>query len=62
MIGKEIIQDMLNDLEKLPDEEQSTADNFAKTLMQNPDEIIKWAESEIREYKKLIEILKKAKK
>ena len=53
---------MLNDLEKLPDEEQSTADNFAKTLMQNPDEIIKWAESEIREYKKLIEILKKAKK
>jgi hypothetical protein len=61
MIGKEIIQDMLNDLEKLPDEEQSTADNFDKTLLSDPDAIIEWCQAEIREYQKLMDILRKAK-
>ncbi len=35
------------------------ADNFAETLKDNPKEIIEWAEAEIREYQRLIAILKK---
>jgi hypothetical protein len=62
MIGKEIIQDMLNDLDKLPDEEASTANNFAKTLQSDPEGIIEWCQREIKEYNKLIEILKAHKK
>jgi hypothetical protein len=42
-------------------EEMSTADNFAKTLLSNPDAIIEWCQAEIREYQKLMDILRKAK-
>ena len=37
----------------------SKANNFYKTLKDNPKEIIAWAEEEIREYKKLIKLIKK---
>jgi N-acetylglucosamine kinase-like BadF-type ATPase len=61
-IGKEIIQSMLTDLDKLPDEEASTASTWFKTLQNDPEAIIEWAQSEINEYEKLIDILKQAKK
>jgi len=35
--------------------------NFYQVLKNNPEEIIKWAETEIREYKKLIKLLKEQK-
>lgn len=38
---------------------KSKADNFFETIKNNPKEIIAWAESEIKEYKKLIKLLKK---
>jgi hypothetical protein len=36
----------------------SKANNFFKSLKDNPEEIIKWAEDEIKEYKKLIKLIK----
>ena len=38
--------------------EKSSVEAFADTIKDNPQAIIEWAESEIREYKKLIAILK----
>lgn len=35
------------------------ADNFLDTLKKNPEEIIKWCEEEIKEYQKLIKLIKK---
>lgn len=40
----------------------SKADNFFETLKDNPQEIIEWCEAEIKEYKKLIKIIKKYEK
>jgi len=37
----------------------SQANNFYKALKDNPEEVIEWCEAEIREYKKLIKIIKK---
>jgi len=37
----------------------SKANNFFKTLKNNPQELIEWAESEIKEYQKFIRLLKK---
>lgn len=37
----------------------SKADNWFESLKDNPQEIIEWAEAEIKEYKKLIAILRK---
>ena len=37
---------------------KSPAQEFADTIKDNPEEIIKWAEAEIKEYEKLIAILK----
>lgn len=39
--------------------EKSSVQDFADTIKDNPSEIIKWAEAEIREYQRLIKILKK---
>ena len=36
----------------------SEADNMYSALKDNPEEIIKWAEAEIKEYKKLIKLIK----
>ncbi len=36
----------------------STAKDFVNTMKDNPTKIIEWAENEIKEYKKLIKILK----
>ena len=36
----------------------SKADNWYQALRDNPEEIIEWARAEIREYKKLIKIIK----
>jgi len=36
----------------------SAADNFYETLKKDPKKIIKWAEDEIREYKRLIKLIK----
>lgn len=41
---------------------KSQADNFYKALKDNPEEIIKWCEEEIEEYKKLIKLIKEGKK
>lgn len=38
---------------------ETTAEQFARSIKDNPQEIIDWAYSEIAEYKKLIKILKK---
>lgn len=38
--------------------EPSKADAFFESLKDNPEEIIEWAESEIREYRKLIKLIK----
>jgi len=40
----------------------SKADNFYKELVNNPKGIIKWAEAEIKEYQKLIKLIKKKNK
>ena len=40
-------------------EPKSQAQDFADTIKDNPQQIIKWARSEIREYKKFIKLLKK---
>ena len=37
---------------------QSKVHNFADSIKDNPSKIIKWAENEIKEYLKLIKILK----
>jgi len=37
---------------------KSEADNLYKTLKDDPEAVIKWAESEIAEYQKLIELIK----
>jgi len=37
---------------------KTKAQNFADTIKDNPQEMIKWCRSEIKEYEKLIEILK----
>ncbi len=37
----------------------SKAKDFYGTLKDNPEEIIKWCEAEIKEYKKLIKLIKK---
>ena len=39
--------------------QKSQADNFYKALKNNPQEVIAWCESEIREYQKLIKLIKK---
>lgn len=44
---------------KIKMEDKSSVQEFADTIRDNPQEIIDWAESEIREYESLIEILKK---
>lgn len=36
----------------------SKADNFFERLKDNPQEIIEWCEAEIKEYKKLIKLIK----
>lgn len=41
---------------------KSLVQQFADTIKDNPDEIILWAEREVKEYKALIKILKKRKK
>ena len=38
---------------------QTKANNFYESLKNNPKEIIKWAEAEIKEYEKLIKLIKK---
>ena len=38
---------------------ETPADTLFDALKGNPQEIIEWAESEIKEYKKLIRIIKK---
>ena len=38
---------------------KSSVQEFADTISDNPTEIIEWAEREIKEYQKLICILKK---
>lgn len=37
------------------------SNNFYNALKNNPEEIIKWCESEIKEYEKLIKLIKKGK-
>jgi len=36
----------------------TSADNFLKSLNNDPEAIIEWCESEIKEYKKLIKLIK----
>mgnify|MGYP006296100235 CR=1 FL=1 len=38
--------------------EPSKANTFFEALKDNPEEIIEWAEAEIREYRKLIRLIK----
>ena len=38
---------------------QTSVEHFAKTIKENPKEIIAWAKREIAEYEKLIKILEK---
>lgn len=38
---------------------KSTVQEFVDTIKDNPEEIIRWAEKEIKAYEKLIKILKK---
>jgi hypothetical protein len=38
---------------------KTQADTWLEALKNNPKEIIEWCESEIREYQKLISLLKK---
>ena len=38
------------------------ADNWYQTLKDNPKAIIEWARAEIREYRRLIKIIKKGNK
>lgn len=40
--------------------ESTKAENWFETLKDNPSEIISWCEAEIREYKRLIKIIKRA--
>ena len=39
---------------------KTQADSWFETLKENPKEIIAWCEREIKEYKKLIVLIKKA--
>lgn len=39
---------------------KTEADNFFEALKDNPQEVIEWAEAEIKEYKKLIKLIKKS--
>jgi len=41
---------------------KSTSQQWYNTLKENPEEIIEWARSEIKEYKKLIKIIEKENK
>lgn len=37
---------------------KTKSDYFYEALKNNPEEVIKWAEAEIKEYKKLIKLIK----
>jgi hypothetical protein len=53
------IVDWINEPIIIDKEEKDGAERFAEKFKNNPEEIIKWAEDEIEEYKKLIKLLKK---
>lgn len=38
--------------------QKSEADNFLDALKNNPEKVIEWCESEIKEYKKLIKLIR----
>ena len=47
--------------EKIANNIKSSVQDFADTIKDNPKKIIAWAEREIREYRKLLKILRSKK-